>query len=290
MNQNQVIVLQYNILSSNLADQMQNEIKDGKKVYDESFMNNNYRWNKLSKYFQLQINTYAKQNLIICLQEVSEDMLVQIASLFASLNYKYINVQHGRIFNGNMGVFVGYPSNLNIVKSEFFTVGKHIIISDNVSSIAASKTNIAILLILENPLLNFKFGIVTYHMPFDLSNLQVGLIHVKVLYKKIVKFMDKINWIWAGDFNFLPKSITYEYLISKTNCVWKDYLKYYPITNYAYIKGREFSGCIDYIFYSKSNLKCKQLLFDKINSIQPSQTQISDHISIIAIFEFGIGI
>lgn len=197
-----ITVLTYNILSSNLADLMINEEKDNKQIYNESFMDNNYRWNKISSFLQNQIiqnqntNTKINTNLILCLQEVSEDWLPKLAKLFANLNYLYINVQHGRVFNGNMGVLIAYPNKLTISKSEFYCVGKHIMITDENSKISASKNNVAILLILESKedisinSINSKFGIVTYHMPCEPSIPQVALSHSKVLYKKIIKFMN----------------------------------------------------------------------------------------------------
>jgi hypothetical protein len=58
-----------------------------------------------------------------------------------------------------MGVLIAYPSNLTISKSEFYCVGKHIIITNENSKKAASKSNLAILVIFENPSINLKFGI-----------------------------------------------------------------------------------------------------------------------------------
>ena len=50
-----ISILTYNILSQKLADLMVNEIKDGKKVYDNSFMNESYRWNKISNLIETRI-------------------------------------------------------------------------------------------------------------------------------------------------------------------------------------------------------------------------------------------
>ena len=276
-------IITYNVLSSNLANLMQNEVKDGKKIYTPEIMDNNIRWQKISAFIKTKINSKLP-NLIFCLQEVSEDWLVLFAALFNSLEYNYINIQHGRIFDGNMGVLIAYPRTLNIIKSEFYCVGKHILISDEISARSASKSNTAIFVIFENSLINLKFGVVTYHMPCEPSIQQIALTHSKILYKKIIRFMDNNQWIFLGDFNMTPEFKAYEYLSTKINCVWKNYLKYFPITNHAYIRGFEFSGCLDYIFYS-NGLKCTDLQFSKVNNILPDISEPSDHISIFATFD-----
>ena len=285
MNHN-ITILTYNVLSSNLADLMVNQQKDNKIIYSSDIMDNNYRFKKISEFIKNQIMTTLESNLIICLQEVSEDWLSLFSQLFSSLNYLSINVQHGRIFDGNMGVLIAYPSKLSIIKSEFYSVGQHIIITDEISKISASKTNTAILLILGDPYSNFKFGIVTYHMPLEPTRHQVSLSHIKVLYKKIIRYMNGTGWILAGDFNILPDSKTYMFLTNQNNigCIWKDKLNYYPLTNHAYIKNFEFSGCLDYIFYTKDKLKCNNVVVNMIKNIIPDQYNPSDHIPILAEF------
>jgi mRNA deadenylase 3'-5' endonuclease subunit Ccr4 len=276
-------IITYNVLSSNLANLMQNEIKDGKKVYPTEIMDNEIRWKKIESYIKHKFDLNLP-NLIFCIQEVSEDWLIKFATLFNSISYSYINVQYGRVFDGNMGVLIAYPCSLNIIKSEFYRIGNHIIITDDISSNAASRSNTAILAIFENPLINTRFGVVTYHMPCEPSIPQISLIHSKILYKKIIRFMNKNRWILAGDFNMVPDMIAYKYLSSFTRCIWKDVLTYYPITNHAYIKRFEFSGCLDYIFYS-DDLKCLDIKFNKINNIIPDVLEPSDHIPIFATFE-----
>jgi 2',5'-phosphodiesterase len=280
---NKISVLTYNILSSTLATLLRTQIKDNIAIYDKPFMDDINRWNKISFYINKVIDN--GQNLIICLQEVSEDWLPKLAYLFASKSYSYINNQYGRIQNGNMGVLIAYPSKYQIVKSEFFHIGQHIMITDDNSKIAASKSNIAILLILEDPTINLKFGIATYHMPCVPTIPKISLIHCKVLYKKIYRFMSNIEWILAGDFNMLPDSIAYQYMITKSNCIWQHCMNnIYPITNHAYI-GSEFSGCIDYIFYSKNQIKCKKIKISKHNNkIMPNKDEPSDHLPIICKF------
>jgi mRNA deadenylase 3'-5' endonuclease subunit Ccr4 len=276
-----ITVITYNILSSNLAELM---LKESSNVYKSDFMNNDYRWKLTSTYLTNQINNDDNKNLVICLQEVSEDWLVKLATLFSKLNYKYVNIQYGRVFDGNMGVLIAYPNYLTISKSEIFTPGKYIKVIDDITSKAASKMNTAIMLLLENPSLKIKFGVITYHMPCEPNFLQISLTHSKILYNKIIKFMEETKWVFTGDLNILPDTITYKYLQSNCNCIWKDYLTYYPITNYSHIKGNTFKGCLDYIFYSKNNMICKRVVFNSIYNIIPNSSEPSDHISIKANF------
>ena len=292
---NKIAVIQYNILSQNLANLMIND-----DVYTSDIMNNKYRFYKIEKYIKHQIDKYLKFNLIFCLQEVSEDWLVLFSQLFTSVNYKYLNVQYGRVDNGNMGVLIAYPNSFEIKKSEFFNVGQHIEVIDDNSKKAASKNNTAIFAIFENKNINLKFGIITYHMPCVPSIPEIALLHCKTLYKHCKKFMVDTEWILAGDFNMTPDTMAYNYLVNTINlgCIWKDTLRHYPITNHAYIFNIEFSGCIDYIFYNKgkirlkdtpiryisSNLSCYKIKLNKLKNIIPDKYEPSDHIPIFSIF------
>jgi len=281
-----IVILTYNILSSSLATLMTNEKKDNKIVYPTEIMNNDNRFKKISLFIKDQILIYSESNFIICLQEVSEEWLPKFAQLFASLKYNYINKQYGRIFDGNMGVLIAYPNKLSIVKSQFIQIGRYINPHNDMSLLAASKRNVAIYLLLESKSFNYKFGVITYHMPCEPKNPLVGYYHNKIIYRKAIKFMSNNRWILAGDFNMLSDTQSYKYLVKKKDlgCIWKDKLHRYPITNFAYIKDNEFSGCIDYIFYLKDNLKCIDVKIDNINNIIPDKIQPSDHIPVIAIF------
>ena len=82
-------IITYNVLSSNLADLMQDEQKDNKKVYPADIMDNNVRWKKVSAFIKDKIKQKLS-NLVFCLQEVSEDWLILFATLFTT---SILNVQ-----------------------------------------------------------------------------------------------------------------------------------------------------------------------------------------------------
>ena len=271
-----IAIITYNILSPNLAKLMIND-----DVYTTDIMEDKYRLYKIEKYLKHQIEKYIKYNLIICLQEVPEDWLIIFSQLFTSLKYKYIN-----------------PPTL--AKIIIFIVGQFIEINDDISRKASSKNNIAIFAIFENKNSNLKFGVITYHMPCVPSIPQIALLHSKTIYRHIKKFMNNINWIFAGDFNMTPDTMAYNYLVNTINlgCIWKDVLRHYPITNHAYISNFEFSGCIDYMFYNKgkinikdtpikyigSNLICNKVKLNKLVNIIPDKYEPSDHIPIFSLF------
>ncbi len=293
---NKIVIITYNILSQNLAQLM---IDD--KVYPLEIMNDNYRFVKITDYLKESIIKYSKYNLIICLQEVCEDWISRLSQFFYSVEYRYINIQHGRSDNGNMGVLVAYHSRLNINKSEFFNVGQHIKINDENSKKASSKTNIALFVILEDPTTNLKFGIITYHMPCVPSIEEIALLHCKSIYAHILRFMKNIDWIFAGDFNMVPTTLAYKYMVEELNlgCIYKDSLRFYPITNHSLILGKEFAGCLDYVFYRKGKISrknpniiryirkgliCDKVKLNRLNNIIPDRYEPSDHIPLIVKF------
>jgi len=279
---NNITILTYNILSSSLATLMESENKNEIQIYPHDIMDDNCRWIKISNQISNIINRNLP-NLIICLQEVSEDWLHKFSFLFEQLNYKFINAQYGKILNGNMGVLIAYPSYLNIIKYDILNVGSKILIEDEMSQKAALKSNKAILAMFENMTDKFRFGVITYHMPCEPLIPKISLIHSKVLYKKVKKFMENTEWILIGDFNMLPNTLSYKYFSENLKCVWKNFLHYYPITNHSYIKNIEFAGCIDYAFYTK-NLECTNIMYSDVKNIIPDINEPSDHISILISF------
>jgi mRNA deadenylase 3'-5' endonuclease subunit Ccr4 len=293
---NKIVVLTYNILSQNLAKLM---ISD--KIYPANIMDDKFRFDKIIAYLKQSIVKYYKYNLIICLQEVCEDWISRFAQFFSSVKYGYLNIQHGRADNGNMGVLVAYPTRLQIIRSEFLYVGQHIKVVDDISRKAASKPNIAIFAIFEDPTINLRFGIITYHMPCVPTIQEIALLHCKTIYEHIKRFMSDINWIFAGDFNMTPDTLAYKYLTDGLNlgCIYKDTIRYFPITNHSYIFDKEFAGCLDYIFYRKGKINkknlstikyirkgliCDKIKFNKLNNIIPDKYEPSDHIPVIASF------
>jgi mRNA deadenylase 3'-5' endonuclease subunit Ccr4 len=278
---NKITVMTYNILAQPLADLMIDN-----NIYTKKIMNEKYRLELILKKLKKAIKYTG--NLVICLQEVSEEWLPELATFFSEFEYKYINIQYGRSFNGNMGVLIAYPYNIyTITSSEFYNVGQHIIVTDEISARAAGKQNIAILLILQIKKTLEKIGIVTYHMPCEYTIPLIGKTHCKVLLRKINKYMGDIDWIWGGDFNMTPDSYPYKYIIKFVNCIWRDIYNSYPITNHAYIKEIEFKGCLDYIFYPKSNIKCINVSeVTNVKNIIPDKKEPSDHIPIMATFKY----
>lgn len=284
-----VKILTWNILSQNLAELMINEKKNNKFIYTSNIINSEHRWNLISTHLQNVISNSKNVCLIICLQEVPNHWISMFASLFALNYYLYFNKQYGRDITGNMGCLMAYPANLSVDKFNFFQVGAHVKITEKTSNKllpiltkAASKPNIAIMAKFNLIESNMSFAVITYHMPCQPDIPLLSLIHCKILYKQIRKFTN-CPWIFGGDFNFLPDSIAYKYMTSNVNCLWK-FLKKYPITNYSYISDKEFSGCIDYVFFN--GFKPLKLKIIPPTNIIPDKNNPSDHVSIIGTFLF----
>ena len=283
-----ISILTYNILSQNLADAMERDsVKDGQKVYDLSYMNDNYRWSKISSFISSTINKSTSKYLIICLQEVCESWLSRLRDLFGLYNYNIIYSQDGHAFTGKMGVLIAFPNTLGLLNSESYKVCQEQLetpaIKSNMFQIKKNN-NTAILLLFRDRSSNFNFGVVTYQMPRIEPNPDIISLHLaQTLSNKIISFMDKNSWVYAGDFNILQDSPAYDFLKSVFKCIWRDFVKGYPLTNNAVIKQKEFSGCIDYMFYSE-NLDCVSVIFKEALSIMPNSDEPSDHSSIIAKF------
>ena len=293
---NKIVIITYNILSPNLAKLMINN-----DTYTVNIMDEKFRLNKVLEYISNWINKYSKYYLIICLQEVCEEWLIHFTKLFNENMFKYLNIQHGRVDNGNMGVLIAYPSRLTIIKSDFFIVGQHIKVIDNNSRKASIKTNTAILALFEDTNLNVKFGVSTYHMPCVPLIQEIGLLHCQTLYRHIKNFMLDDYWVLAGDFNMTPDTLAYKYMINqaKLGCIWNDTIRTYPNTNHSVIASKEFEGCIDYVFYKKGKynkknsstlifkrkgLICENIKVNNLTTIIPNKYEPSDHIPIISIF------
>ena len=297
---NKIVTITYNILSPNLAKLMIND-----DTYPATIMDEKFRLDMVLKYIDSVIKLYSKYYLIICLQEVCEEWIIHLSKLFTMNNFAYLNVQYGRVDNGNMGVLLAYTTRLNICKSEFFKVGEHISVIDDNSRKAAAKTNIAILALFENTNTStdtkIKFGVITYHMPCVPLIQEIALLHCQKLYRHIKKFMLDNYWILTGDFNMTPDTLAYKYMINKAKlgCIWKDTIRYYPITNHALIANKEFAGCLDYIFYKKGRYSkesaliikyrrkgfiCESIKLNKLLNIIPDKYEPSDHIPIVSTF------
>ena len=68
---NKIVVITYNILSSNLAKLMIDN-----NSYTNEIMDDTYRFKLILDYINKQIIKFSKYNLIICLQEVIEEQII----------------------------------------------------------------------------------------------------------------------------------------------------------------------------------------------------------------------
>lgn len=290
----QIKVATYNILSYPFANLLSKEMKDDKPVYTSIQLDPIRRAQLILNKLTTIINS--NPDIIICLQEVAATWVDMLKPFFTNYEYIIMNVQYGSKFTGNMGVLVAYPKKFTILKYDVSTPMQFInykqqsqypqfenlCIQDTIAW-ACRKPNAAILLQFKYN--TYKFGIVTYHMPCEYKCPSLMYIISNELCNKVINFMESQPFVFAGDFNIVPDSDLYKNIITKFSCAWTsiNQNKTYPITNHSYINGKEFIGCIDYIFYN--GLKCKSIICDDAKSIQPNDIEPSDHVPVIATFD-----
>jgi mRNA deadenylase 3'-5' endonuclease subunit Ccr4 len=153
------------------------------------------------------------------------------------------------------------------------------------------------------------FCVGTYHMPCAYLNPQVMLIHAALAAQHLQEFAQGQEHIFAGDFNFEPRSLPYELYTKNSiepntiehikNDDWSPKLKVLlqsayaihseepEVTNYASTEGKPcFCGTLDYIFMSPGfkcisteELPTLAYLKGRCDSL-PNATEPSDHLLI----------
>lgn len=229
-----VRVVSYNILVPNYANSPEYYYK-----CNPAFLQTDHRWQLIRAQLETEIVGHA--NTVICLQEVSLNLLSELELFFRRMNYSFFHNLYGHRHDGYMGVGMAIPVSMQLTSMSFIKVGDHIrsiskpreantsgvygwgwnlyqyAVSKFVQPVsdpwktAIERSNTLICLqvmIDEKPL-----WIGTYHMPCLYKEPDVMAIHstmVKDLMFEIAKGQD---FVLAGDFNIKPVDACYRCLV-----------------------------------------------------------------------------
>jgi mRNA deadenylase 3'-5' endonuclease subunit Ccr4 len=173
--------------------------------------------------------------------------------------------------------------------------------------ILSKRSNVQIMMILKNKedIKKRRFAICTYHAPLilndELTQYGSSICSIKTLFN----FIDDLPVIFGGDFNFLPKSRSYNVFVGKSEIDAEYNPEYEPLKSaFVEIFGKEpkyttkseiksnswspinsFEGTLDYIFYRNLKIKkCGIIFGGEYNTFMPNKYSPSDHLPLFATF------
>nr|XP_022905545.1 2',5'-phosphodiesterase 12-like [Onthophagus taurus] len=316
LSNNEFRVVSYNIL----ADQY---TRDGQFEYvDCKYLSSQYRW-------RLSMNELLGYNAdIICLQEIEYSSFHEFyKGHLTSCGFTPAFYKKGRILNEGLG-FMFDRSRFQRIEVKHIVLAQQLKENGNCSDIYS--------VIKRNK--DLKEGVLKQHTSLLLAALQckntktvlvvanthlfyhseagdIRLVQAVIANKCIQKFCNdvksicngsKIAVIFCGDFNSLPESGVYNYMINdiskcnkeleqigcntnflKKNLIYGSAYETPPFTNYT----DNFKGCLDYIFYEKDAMELTKIVplptedEMSVNVALPNQYFPSDHVALIADFK-----
>ena len=220
-------IYSYNILSTDLVD------PNWHKKCNPEYLKTEYRFKLISERINLQI----KNKAIICLQELSDDWISLLLSIFNKNNYTFI---YDSVW---YSVGIAVPNRYTIKSMKFITVGKEleklcILNSETTDSWnrAINCRNRIVLLTLRQKIEKYNhlgeyykivscpFTVANYHMPCKFKDPSLMMIHTSMLLKLVRKNASNqsispmlIPYIICGDFNRTPKSESYKFITKGGN-------------------------------------------------------------------------
>jgi 2',5'-phosphodiesterase len=225
-------VVQYNILSSHLAD------PDYFCNCDPKALESDNRFSQICKILAEEINLRS----IICLQEVSTDWLGKLHPFFVKYNYYLISSTYGDKSCGYMGVVIAVslesyeiegvsinrvadfksspqtepPPNViwdslaNCFRAAFNS--DLFLVTPSTWAMAQSQPHSMIVIQVRCRFSNSPFCVGTYHMPCEYRFPQVMIIHCSLAAQHIQRLSCGLPYVLAGDFNIQPQSTMYRLL------------------------------------------------------------------------------
>lgn len=348
---NNIRVVTYNLLSSELSTATRYKYpfrrKDINPRYRMEKLQNEITQFVIGRYWDgntHQFNSLLK-NPIFCFQEVSTEWHSELKIFFHKLKYEFECTNYGNYHNGDMGVAIAYPKCYELLDYRIGRVTKNCKWKCNDESGKSSSSsddeiegspNSSYLkciaseqerhrriwevvkhcknryITLKLRIYNQSVWISTFHMPCAWDCTPMMMATLMLLLKELNYIVKDERHILGGDFNFMPDSAMFKYMLTGNTEVgdlpfsfgrpynWKffsspmnvvDPLPYTTKT-FGCIEGKEFCGSIDHIFYSGSGLQYirtekSEPPLDKI--YMPNGKHPSDHLPVIAQFSLYDG-
>ena len=266
------------------------------------------RFNRILTKLKEQIQN---KNTIIVLQEVSRKWGNKLKIWFKNRKYNFEQDHYGNKYSDFMGVAIAYPINLKLEKYYSKVIGAQLDLKPIEESyiyqlyywikdkfgyrINSYNDDINNAIRRKNVLLGIKLNlegksvwILTYHMPCAFSKQNVMNWHAQECLRQIEELKKECPVILGGDFNSKPGSSVHKMFTSGS--MQSAYLesdgKEPKATNFVETRrGYQFKACLDFIFYTKNQLKLKStMILENLDKIMPNIEEPSDHLMIGATF------
>lgn len=313
-------IITWNILSPEISNYQ------GFINYNPDVLNKKNRLNQIIKI----LSVWVKQNNppIINFQEVPLYWNGILNTFFHNNNFIFLAMNYGNLESGFVSIATAIPKIYKIVDIEYIPIGDRLVLP-NVDEIyyklnyppnyltqstiknsfplsnnqvkpikdvikkADDNQNIAIKLILQK---DYTFIIYNYHMPHDESVRRIHMNALKLLLCQDIRF----PFILAGDMNFMPDSLEYNYITEnelpekafiKKDCnlilksAFKEVHRREP-EDTIYVNTKLTNGIfrttLDYIFISNQLKTIDSKVLLNTNQIIPNTTCPSDHMPLEA--------
>ena len=266
--------------------------------------------NKRIDVLKIKLSEQMKNNKILCLQEISQNMADNLCLLFIKHNYTYFH----RGYNNQLGILLAFPKiKYDLVRVKFINImnRKWLPVNDEHSKQyksyrRCSERDDHILMVdLKCKTTKKQLCVCTVHLPCFFKQQDLMTYFAGVTINLFQKFSGNLPWIIAGDFNVSKGQETYDYLLTGTKPTNFGENFYHGVKNVelpsikpmkslhtslkpflttkhkTYFKGNEeyFESMIDYIFHSKTFAKIKLTKpnLSNVEYLPKYPNYISDH-------------
>lgn len=338
-----VRVVTYNVLSSELSTVTRYKFpfrrKDINPKQRMERLQNEFTQLIIGRYWDGRTYQYnpCLKNPIFCLQEVSTDWHSELKIFFRKFKYEFECTNYGNHHNGDMGVAIAYPKGYELLDYKIGRVTKNCKWKVESKSSGSSEEETE-----SSPSFNYmkymsneqdkcrriweevkhcknrfialklrvgeeSFWVSTFHMPCAWDSTPVMMATLMLLLRELNYIVGEERLILGGDFNFMPDSPMYNYILTGRTEVgdlplsfgrpsnWKFFSQPmnvvepldYTTKTFGCVGKKEFCGAIDHIFYTGPGLDYVKTEMSEPpleNIYMPNGKHPSDHLPVIAQF------